>query len=62
MRVARDIGMPLTQIMVLPARELRMWAAVYAAESGSDSAPDEMTGAEAFRKLGGIIAQGGRRP
>lgn len=61
-RIAREIHLPITAVLQLPAREMNLWAAVYANESReggereTETAEDsEITGAAAFRMLGGDI-------
>lgn len=59
-RIAREIHLPITAVLQLPARELNLWAAVYAEEAseGGERATaedSEITGAAAFRMLGGDI-------
>ena len=59
-RIAREIHQPITAVLQLPAREMNLWAAVYADEAreGGEhetAAESEVSGAAAFRMLGGDI-------
>lgn len=60
-RIAREIHLPITAVLQLPAREMNIWAAVFAEEAragGEHETAEEsydMTGAEAFRLMGGDI-------
>lgn len=62
-RIAREIHLPITAVLQLPARELNLWAAVYAEEASEGGEREETTaedsddisGAAAFRMLGGDI-------
>ena len=59
-RIAREIHLPITTVLELPGRELALWSAVYAEEASEggerETAEDsEITGAAAFRMLGGDI-------
>ena len=61
-RIAREIHLPITAVLQLPAREMNIWAAVFAEEAregreheGTAEESEDMTGAEAFRLMGGDI-------
>ena len=60
-RIAREIHLPVTAVLQLPAREMNIWAAVFAEEAreGGEqetaTESDDMTGAAAFRLMGGDI-------
>lgn len=59
-RIAREIHQPITAVLQLPAREMNLWAAVYAEEAreGGEhetATESEVSGAAAFRMLGGDI-------
>lgn len=62
-RIAREIHLPITAVLQLPAREMNIWAAVFAEEAceggehedTAEESQDDMTGAEAFRLMGGDI-------
>ena len=61
-RIAREIHLPITTVLQLPAREMNIWAAVFAEEAReggghetAEESEDDMTGAEAFRLMGGDI-------
>lgn len=62
-RIAREIHLPVTAVLQLPAREMNIWAAVFAEEAReggeheetAEESEDDMTGAEAFRLMGGDI-------
>jgi len=62
-RIAREIHLPVTAVLQLPAREMNIWAAVFAEEAReggeredtAEESQDDMTGAEAFRLMGGDI-------
>ena len=66
-RIAREIHQPITAVLQLPAREMNLWAAVYADEAreGGEhetaTESEEMTGAAAFRMLGGDIGFRGQK-
>ena len=59
-RIAREIHQPITAVLQLPAREMNLWAAVYADEAREGGEHEtaeesEVSGAAAFRMLGGDI-------
>lgn len=62
-RIAREIHLPITAVLQLPAREMNIWAAVFAEEAReggehedtAEESQDDITGAEAFRLMGGDI-------
>ena len=62
-RIAREIHLPITAVLQFPAREMNIWAAVFAEEAReggehedtAEESQDDMTGAEAFRLMGGDI-------
>ena len=68
-RIAREIRLPITAVLQLPAREMNIWAAVYAEEAReggehedtAEESQDDMTGAEAFRLMGGDISFRGQK-
>ena len=68
-RIAREIHLPITAVLQLPAREMNIWAAVYAEEAReggehedtAEESQDDMTGAEAFRLMGGDISFRGHK-
>ena len=68
-RIAREIHLPITAVLQLPAREMNIWAAVYAEEAReggehedtAEESQDDMTGAEAFRLMGGDISFRGQK-
>lgn len=47
-RVAREIGIPLTMLLELPASEIDMWIEIYKAESSIDT---EKTTADGIRDM-----------
>lgn len=66
-RIAREIHLPITAVLQLPAREMNIWAAVFAEEAREGGEhetaeeSDDMTGAEAFRLMGGDISFRGHK-
>jgi stringent starvation protein B len=68
-RIAREIHLPITAVLQLPAREMNIWAAVFAEEAReggehedtAEESQDDMTGAEAFRLMGGDISFRGQK-
>ena len=62
-RIARESHLLITAVLQLPAREMNIWAAVFAEEAReggehedtAEESQDDMTGAEAFRLMGGDI-------
>lgn len=68
-RIAREIHLPVTAVLQLPAREMNIWAAVFAEEAReggeheetAEESQDDMTGAEAFRLMGGDISFRGHK-
>lgn len=67
MRVAREIHMPISQVMDMPVHELNLWAAVFKAEymelhpderEEADSIEAEIMPSKAFALLGGEIKGG----
>lgn len=60
-RIAREIHLPITAVLRLPAREMNIWAAVFAEEAregGEQETAEEsedISGAAAFRLMGGDI-------
>ena len=59
-RIAREIHQPITAVLQLPAREMNLWAAIYADEAREGGEQEtaeesEVSGAAAFRMLGGDI-------
>ena len=68
-RIAREIHLPITAVLQLPAREMNIWAAVFAEEAReggehedtAEESENDMTGAEAFRLMGGDISFRGHK-
>lgn len=67
MRVAREIHMPISQVMDMPVHELNLWAAVFKAEymelhpderEEADSIEADIMPSKAFALLGGEIKGG----
>lgn len=67
MRVAREIHMPISQVMDMPVHELNLWAAVFRAEymelhpderEEADSIEADIMPSKAFALLGGEIKGG----
>lgn len=61
-RIAREIHLPVTAVLQLPAREMNIWAAVFAEEAReggeqetAEESEDDISGAAAFRLMGGDI-------
>ena len=61
-RIAREIHLPITAVLRLPAREMNIWAAVFAEEAREGGEHEEtaeesedISGAAAFRLMGGDI-------
>jgi hypothetical protein len=62
-RIAREIHLPVTAVLQLPAREMNIWAAVFAEEAReggeheetAEESADDISGAAAFRLMGGDI-------
>lgn len=58
-RIARELHMPITEVLQLPGHELALWAEVYRLEAGEteETPPEEVEvdPREVYKLLGGTV-------